>query len=83
MANLGQLGAFRQGLEQSRLQADMDAARTGAFEAQQRLQQLGGGLGQLAGFASPPPAPMGGSSPFGTALSTATGIAGLFGKLYG
>ena len=83
VATQGSLGAFRQGITQQQLQADADAARTAAYEPQQRLQQLGGGLGQLAGFASPPPAPMGGSSPFGTALSTATGIAGLFGKLYG
>ena len=83
VATQGSLGAFRQGITQQQLQADADAARTGAYEPQQRLQQFGGGLGQLAGFASPPPAPMGGSSPFGTALSTATGIAGLFGKLYG
>ena len=80
IANLGQLGAFRQGLEQSRLQADMDAARTGAFEPQQRLQQYGGGLGQLAGFASPAPLPASTPSPFSTALSTALGIGGLFGK---
>ena len=83
VASLGSLGAFRQGITQQQLQADADAARTGAYEPQQRLQQYGGGLGQLAGFASPAPAPMGGSSPFGTALSTATGIAGLIGKLYG
>jgi len=81
VASLGNLGAFRQGLDQQRLQADADAARTGAYEPFGRLQQYGGGLGQLAGFASPPPAPMGGSSPFATGLSTALGIAGLFGKL--
>ena len=80
VANLGQLGAFRQGITQAQLQADMDAARTGAFEPQQRLQQFGGGLGQLAGFASPPPVQPAGSSPFSTALSTALGIGGLFGK---
>ena len=83
VATQGNLGAFRQGLEQQRLQADADAARTGAYEPQQRLQQYGGGLGQLAGFASPPPAPMGGASPFATGLTTALGVAGLFGKLYG
>ena len=33
----------------------LDAARTAAYEPQQRLQQYGGGLGQLAGFASPAP----------------------------
>ena len=80
VANLGQLGAFRQGITQAQLQADMDAARTGAFEPQQRLQQFGGGLGQLAGFASPPPVQPAASSPFSTALSTALGIGGLFGK---
>ena len=80
VANLGQLGAFRQGLDQSRLQADMDAARTAAFEPQQRLQQYGAGLGQLAGFASPVPLPGSTPSPFSTALSTALGIGGLFGK---
>ena len=80
VANLGQLGAFRQGLTQSQLQADMDAARTAAFEPQQRLQQYGGGLGQLAGFASPAPIPASTPSPFSTALSTALGIGGLFGK---
>ena len=80
VANLGQLGAFRQGLTQSQLQADMDAARTAAFEPQQRLQQYGAGLGSLAGFSQPVPLPSGGSSPFSTALSTALGIGGLFGK---
>jgi hypothetical protein len=50
----------------------------------QRLDQYGAGLGRLAGFGSAPaPIDSGGASPFGTALSTATGLAGLFGKLYG
>ena len=81
---LGNLGAFRQGLTQSQLAADQAAARTAAFEPQQRLQQYGAGLSGLAGFGGvAPPIPQGGASPFATALSTATGIAGLFGKLYG
>mgnify|MGYP003118701870 FL=1 len=83
MASLGSLGAFRQGLTQQQLQADADAARTGAYEPFQRLQQYGTGLGQVSGLGTmATPLPQG-SSPFGTALSTATGIAGLFGKLYG
>ena len=80
IANLGQLGAFRQGLTQSQLQADATAAQTGAYEPFQRLQQYGSGLGQLAGFgtqSAPIPAT---PSPFSTALSTALGIGGLFGK---
>ena len=81
VANLGQLGAFRQGLEQSRLAADADAARTGAYEPFQRLSTYGTGITGLAGgvagqqFQTPAAA-----NPFATALSTALGIGGLFGK---
>ena len=80
IANLGQLGAFRQGIDQSRLQADATAAQTGAYEPFQRLQQYGAGLGQLAGFGAQAPLPSAAPSPFSTALSTALGIGGLFGK---
>ena len=81
VANLGQLGAFRQGLEQSQLAADADAARTGAYEPFQRLSTYGTGITGLAGgvagqqFQTPAAA-----NPFATALSTALGIGGLFGK---
>ena len=84
VAALGNLGAFRQGISQAQLQADAAAARTGAYEPIQRLDQYGAGLGRLAGFGSTAaPVPTGGASPLATALSTATGIAGIFGKLYG
>jgi len=81
---LGNLGAFRQGITQAQLQADAQAARTGAYEPIGRLDQYGAGLGRLAGFGSTAqPMDSGGASPLATALSTATGIAGIFGKLYG
>ena len=80
ISNLGQLGAFRQGLDQSRLQADATAAQTAAFEPLQRLQQFGSGLAGLSGFAAPVQLPAAAPSPFSTALSTALGIGGLFGK---
>jgi len=81
---LGNLGAFRQGITQAQLQADAQAARTGAYEPMGRLDQYGAGLGRLAGFGSTAqPMDTGGASPLATALSTATGIAGIFGKLYG
>ena len=81
---LGNLGAFRQGLSQSQLQADQQAARTAAYEPMGRLDQYGAGLSRVSGFGSAPaPIDTGGASPFATALSTATGIAGLFGKMYG
>jgi len=81
VANLGQLGAFRQGLTQSQLAADQQAAQTAAFEPFQRLDRFGSGITSLAGGVGgqqfqAPPAP----SPFSTALSTALGIGGLFGK---
>ena len=81
---LGNLGAFRQGITSAQLQADRQAAQTAAFEPMQRLDQYGAGLGRLAGFGSTAqPMDTGGASPLATALSTATGIAGIFGKLYG
>ena len=80
IANLGQLGAFRQGIDQSRLQADAQAAQTGAYEPFQRLQQYGTGLSQLSGFGAQAPLPSAAPSPFSSALSTALGIGGLFGK---
>jgi hypothetical protein len=81
VANLGQLGAFRQGLDQSRLAADQQAAQTGAYEPFGRLSTYGTGLTGLAGGVAgqqfeTPATP----SPFSTALSTALGIGGLFGK---
>jgi len=80
VANLGQLGAFRQGLTQSNLQADAQAAQTGAYEPFQRLSQYGSGLSGLAGFGQTAPIPSAAPSPFSTALSTALGIGGLFGQ---
>ena len=79
VAALGNLGAFRQGLTQSQLAADQAAARTAAFEPQQRLQQYGAGLSGLSGFGGvAPQIPQGGASPLASALSTATGLAGIF-----
>ena len=81
---LGNLGAFRQGITQAQLQADAQAARTGAYEPMGRLDQYGAGLGRLAGFGSAPAAPMGGGvDPLTGAISNAVGLAGIFGKLYG
>ena len=82
---LGNLGAFRQAITQAQLQADATANRTAAFEPAQRLDRFGSGLSRLSGLqgASPMVDAGGGASPLATALSTATGLAGIFGKLYG
>ena len=81
---LGSLGALRQGQAQAMLTADQQAAQTGAYEPYGRLSQYGNTLTGLAGgvagqqYAQPEPA-----SPFQTALGTATGLAGLYGKIFG
>ena len=79
---LGNLGAFRQGLESAKLRADADAARTAAYEPMTRLDQYGAGLGRLAGFGSTPMPTSGGVDPLTGAISNAVGLAGIFGKLY-
>ena len=81
VSNLGQLGAFRQGINQSQLAADQQAAQTAAYEPFGRLSTYGQGITSLSGGVvgpqfQEPAAP----SPFSTALSTALGIGGLFGK---
>ena len=80
---LGSLGALRQGQAQALLGADQQAAQTAAFEPYGRLSQYGNTLTGLAGGVSgqqyaEPAAP----SPFSTALSTALGVGGLYGKIF-
>tara|TARA_R100001443_G_scaffold20254_1_gene32136 strand:+ start:415 stop:1284 length:870 start_codon:yes stop_codon:yes gene_type:complete len=81
---LGNLGALGQGITQANLTANQQAARTAAFEPYGRLQQYGQGLTGLAGgvaAANVEPAPV--QSPLNTAINSAIGIGGLFGKIYG
>ena len=81
---LGNLGALGQGITQANLTANQQAARTAAFEPYGRLQQYGSGLTGLAGgmaSAYAEPAPV--QSPLNTAINSAIGIGGLFGKIYG
>jgi len=80
---LGSLGALRQGQQQALLSADQQAAQTGAYEPYGRLSQYGNTLTGLAGgvsgqqYSEPAQA-----SPFSTALSTALGVGGLYGKIF-
>ena len=80
---LGSLGALRQGQQQALLGADQQAAQTAAYEPYGRLSQYGNTLTGLMGGVSgqqyqEPVAP----SPFSTALSTALGVGGLYGKIF-
>ena len=80
----GQLGALRQGQEQANLTANQQAAQTAAYEPYGRLSQYGQGITGLAGgvqgvqYQDPPPA-----NPWASAIGTAMGVGGLFGKIYG
>jgi len=82
---LGSMGAIRQGLNQAQLTADQQAARTGAYEPYGRLTQFGNVLTGLGGgYAGQQyQDPGSGGSPFQSALGTATGLAGLYGKIFG
>ena len=80
---LGSLGALRQGMDQANLSANQQALQTAAYEPYGRLSQYGNTLTGLAGgvsgqqYAQPAAA-----SPFSTALSTALGVGGLYGKIF-
>ena len=80
---LGSLGALRQGMDQANLTANQQALQTAAYEPYGSLSQYGNTLTGLAGGVagqqySEPSQP----SPFSTALSTALGVGGLYGKIF-
>jgi hypothetical protein len=81
---LGQLGSLRQGITQAQLTADQQMKQAQAYEPYGRLGQWGQGItglaGGVAGMQYNQPAPQ---SPWQTALGTALGVGGLFGKIYG
>jgi len=80
---LGSLGALRQAQQQALLTADQQAAQTAAYEPYGRLGQYGNTLTGLAGgVAGPQYAEPTAPSPYTTALSTALGVGGLYGKIF-
>ena len=80
---LGSLGALNQGQQQAYLSADQQAAQTGAYEPYGRLSQYGNALTGLAGgVAGGQYQEQGQTSPFQTALGTAMGLGGLYGKIF-
>tara|TARA_R100000655_G_scaffold50171_2_gene87714 strand:+ start:688 stop:1590 length:903 start_codon:yes stop_codon:yes gene_type:complete len=81
---LGSLGALNQQQAQANLRANQLAQQTAAYEPYGRLQQYGQGLTGLAGgvaSAYQDPAPV--QSPLSQAIATATGLGGLYARLYG
>ena len=80
----GQLGSMRQGQTQANLTANQMAAQTAAYEPYGRLNQYGQGItglaGGVAGMQYNQPQQ---SNPWASALGTALGVGGMFGKIYG
>jgi len=81
---LGQLGAMSQAQTQANLTANQQAAQTAAYEPYGRLSQYGQGItglaGGMQGMQYQQPAQ---SNPWASAIGTAMGVGGLFGKIYG
>ena len=81
---LGTLGSVNQAQNQALLTADQQAAQTGAYESYGRLAQYGNALTGLAGgVAGSQYQQDQASDPYASALAGATGVAGLFGQIYG
>jgi hypothetical protein len=79
---LGQLGAINQAQKQAELTADQQMHQTAAYEPYGRLNQYASGITGLAGGMSGPQyQDQGPADPWGSALSTALGVGGLFAKM--
>ena len=81
---LGSLGSVNQAYNQALLTADQQQAQTGAYEPYGRLNQYGNMLtGLSGGVAGQQYQQEEASDPYADALGAATGVAGLFGQIYG
>jgi hypothetical protein len=81
---LGSLGSVNQAQNQALLNADRQQAQTGAYEPYGRLSQYGNALTGLAGgVAGSQYQDQQQTDPYASALAGATGVAGLFGQIYG
>jgi hypothetical protein len=83
VAAMGQMGAGQQAFEQAKLNRDAQAAQMQAYEPYGRLSQYASGITGLAGgYGSAQYQQPGAADPWGSALSTAMGIGGLYGKIF-
>ena len=80
---LGQMGAMNQANLQAKLSADQQAAQTAAYEPYGRLNQYASGItGFAGGMGAPQFQQPGAADPWGSALSTAMGLGGLYGQMF-
>jgi len=83
IAAMGQMGAMQQGQQQAILNAQQQNAQTAAYEPYGRLNQYAQGITGLAGgMAGGQYQQQGQADPWGSALSTAMGLGGLYGKMF-
>ena len=79
---LGQLGSINQAQRQAELTADQQMHQTAAYEPYGRLNQYASGIaGLTGGMGAPQYQQQGPADPWGSALSTALGVGGLFAKM--
>jgi len=83
IAAMGQMGAGQQAFEQAKLNAAQQNAQTAAYEPYGRLNQYATGVTGLAGgMGGGQYQQQGAADPWGSALSTAMGLGGLYGKIF-
>ena len=83
IAAMGQMGASQQAFEQAKLNRDAQAAQTQAYEPYGRLSQYASGVTGLAGgMGGPQYQQQAPADPWGSALGTAMGLGGLYGKIF-
>ena len=80
---LGNLGSMKQGYQQALLNAQQQQLQAQAYEPYGRLSQYASGITGLAGgMAAPQYQDPASANPWQTALSTAMGLGGLYGKIF-
>jgi len=80
---LGNLGSMQQGYQQALLNAQQQQLQSQAYEPYGRLGQYASGITGLAGgMAAPQYQDAPSQSPWQTALSTVTGLGGLYGQIF-
>jgi len=81
---LGNVGSMRQGYNQALLNANQQQLQAQAYEPYGRLNQYASGIANISGgMAGPQYQDPGAGNPWQSAIGTAMGLGGLYGKIFG
>ena len=81
---LGNVGSMRQGYNQALLNANQQQLQAQAYEPYGRLNQYASGIANISGgMAGPQYQDPGAGNPWQSAMGTAMGLGGLYGKIFG